>query len=144
MTLKEKMLEILPGDVSDAYAGGVKLCPSSYSFLEGHFKIDADDACVRVCVNDNCENCWNQPYIEDFVKDINVPCKNEKQQKEKQMTLKEAITILGKYCHSREDCDKCGCYAQEYGCVISEFGINNYGDILKYVRDEPIEPQGDC
>lgn len=69
MTLKEKMLEILPENVDEAYIGGVKSCPCKYCFLRGHFKINlrghfktnADDTCE---CDDDCEKCWSQPYIE--------------------------------------------------------------------------------
>ena len=74
MTLKEKMLEISPEDVSDDYQGGVRLCPTAYSFLGGHFKINTDETCAydtRACDND-CEKCWSQPYIEDYATDTNV------------------------------------------------------------------------
>lgn len=79
MTLKEKMLEILPENVSDDYEGGVKSCPVSYCFLEGHFKINTDDTCAydtRACDND-CKKCWSQPYIEDYVTDTNVGSKSD-------------------------------------------------------------------
>lgn len=65
MTLKEKMLEISPEDVSDAYIGGVQLCPRLYSFLKGCFKKKCEDL-------DTCEQCWNQEYTENHVPDINV------------------------------------------------------------------------
>lgn len=80
MTLKEKMLEIWPENVSNVYKGGVKSCPSLYCFLGGHFKINTDDTCM--CDHD-CEKCWSQPYIEDYVTDTNVGNKNE-------ITLQEA------------------------------------------------------
>lgn len=74
MTLKEKMLEILPENVSDDYEGGVKLCPDSYRFLRGRFKINIDNTCA--CDND-CKKCWSQPYIEDYVTDTNVGNKSD-------------------------------------------------------------------
>lgn len=69
MTLKEKVLEISPEDVSDAYVGGVASCPRLYSFLKGHFKKKCKDL-------DTCEQCWNQEYTENVGKDINVTSKN--------------------------------------------------------------------
>ena len=87
MTLKEKMLEISPEDVSDDYEGGVRMCPVSYCFLGGHFKINTDQTCAydtRACDND-CEKCWSQPYIEDYVTDTNVGSKADPVQKAMEM-----------------------------------------------------------
>jgi len=53
MTLKEKVAEVEPSQVSDAYDGGVHFCPDYYDFLNAN----------ELHCDNNCDKCWNQEYI---------------------------------------------------------------------------------
>ena len=66
MTLIEKVAEVKPEDVDAVYIGGVLRCPWEYDFLG--VKKECPYPELKVC-DENCEKCWNRPYIEPEVQD---------------------------------------------------------------------------
>lgn len=86
MTLKEKVAEIMPEAISD---GDVADCPCDYEFLRGHY--DPKLGCKGT---ENCVQCWDSEYIEDYVSDTNVGNKNIKVgTKWREKKTEEVITI---------------------------------------------------
>ena len=58
MTLREYMAENFPEQICDYAAGGVQGCPDNYDELDGHYTQVFD------CnIDDSCEKCWGQEYI---------------------------------------------------------------------------------
>ena len=69
MTLKEKINEIMPDNVSTCFVEGVFGCPHQYEELYNSLEIveTDDNTCPDAVVR--CEDCWNRPYIEPEVQD---------------------------------------------------------------------------
>ena len=64
MTLREKMAEVKPDEIDEMWIGGVFGCPFEYDFLG--VKKECPYPELKVC-DENCEKCWNRPYIEPEV-----------------------------------------------------------------------------
>lgn len=69
MTLREKMQEIHPELIADTYGGGVKGCPIDYPELH------AEKLTTTFCRSTkelHCYECWNLPYMDDDIPDIEI------------------------------------------------------------------------
>lgn len=62
MTLKEKVAEVEPDAIGNAYSGGVSHCPYHYDFLN----ITLEE-CRSICESsksyDTCDECWNREFV---------------------------------------------------------------------------------
>lgn len=111
MTLKEKVKQMNPECVGKCFKGGVKACPSDYDYLNS--KND-----VSNCDDRNCEECWNQEFVETMSlgSDINVITETEG----------VALVINGKWVQvddNKERCSNCGTIY----CIYSyPYKRNNY------------------
>ena len=69
MTLKEKMNEIMPDNVSTCFVEGVFGCPHQYEEL--YNSLETVEIKKQTCPDavSGCKDCWNRPYIEPEVQD---------------------------------------------------------------------------
>lgn len=58
MTLREKVIEIMPECINENLKGGVDNCPCDYKFLNTN---ENDWKCPNE-VFFNCETCWDREY----------------------------------------------------------------------------------
>ena len=61
MTLKEKVAEIQPECIDSCCVGGVQKCPGDYPYL------NEPEMDYRNCTEDDCEDCWNQLFVDKSV-----------------------------------------------------------------------------
>ena len=69
MTLKEKINEIMPDNVSKRFSGGVLWCP--YDYEELHNSLETVEIKKQTCPDavSTCVACWNRKYIEPEVQE---------------------------------------------------------------------------
>lgn len=67
MTLKEKINEIMPDNVSTCFVEGVFGCPHQYEEL--YNSLETVEIKKQTCPDavSVCEDCWNREYIEPEV-----------------------------------------------------------------------------
>ena len=67
MTLKEKINEIMPDNVSTCFVEGVFGCP--YQYEELYNSLETVEIEEHLCPDavSGCKDCWNRPYIEPEV-----------------------------------------------------------------------------
>lgn len=61
MTLREKVEQMQPDCVNEDYGGGVKGCPSDYSYLLNESLFRYSIGCHSF---KNCAECWNQLFVD--------------------------------------------------------------------------------
>jgi len=61
MTLKDKVAEIEPENVSKSCGGGVLGCPKDYDYLNA---VAISECYERIVSRVDCKKCWNRKFTE--------------------------------------------------------------------------------